>query len=265
MLWVALLTAVSATGAAPLRVCLLSHNLPYSAREAANGFDADIARAVAGALEHEFVPVWIEHPASIQEIDDSDIPARRLARGECDAIFSVPGPARDSLKGFPTLALGVAYYGAAFELIGVSGIAADLKALRAKPVAIQAQTVASFALAILQAKQRTYFSVGSALDGVVAGDAEVALLWGPTAGWHLAQYPALSLRVAEAYEPPAALRWNLYVATRLEDKVFRKEVDMALRKLHSDGEIERSAARYGIPFHAPFATTYSLTEINKLR
>ncbi len=251
--------------AEPLRVCLLSHNLPYSARDTDNGFDVEVARAVALQLNREFAPVWIDNATQIQEIDDSDIPSHRLAHGGCDVIFSVPGPARDSLRGQTALTLGAAYYGAAFELIGEPSISSHLKALREKPVAIQAQTVASFALAILQAKQRTYFSVASAVEGVAAGDAYAALLWGPTVGWHLAQHPAHKFVIADGYEPPAALRWNLHVATRVDDAALRRATDAALGELRTNGAMTEFAAHYGFRLHAPFASTYSLTEINKLR
>jgi ABC-type amino acid transport substrate-binding protein len=262
----ALLVVVALPAAAlDLRVCLLSHNLPYSARDTDNGFDVDVARAVASVLKREFVPIWIENPTTLQEIDESDIPTQRLAHGGCDAIFSVPGPARDSLKGSPTLALGVPYYGAAFELIGPPTIPGYLKALREKPVAIQAQTIASFALAILQAKQRTYFSVSSALAGVTAGDAYAALLWGPAASWYLQQHPALKLAIPKGYEPPAALRWNLCVATRSDEQALRAAIDTALAELRASAKLDRIAADYGWRLHPIFTTTYSLTEINKLR
>ncbi|MSR14567.1 MAG: transporter substrate-binding domain-containing protein [Gammaproteobacteria bacterium] len=251
--------------AAALRVCFLSHNLPYSARATDNGFDVEVARAVAGKLHREIIPVWIDNPVGLQEIDDSDIPTQRLAHDECDAIFSVPGPARDSLKGAPLLALGAAYYGAAFELFGPPGISSQLKALREKPVAIQAQTVASFALAILQAKQRTYFSVASAVHAVTESEAYAALLWGPTTGWYLVEHPQVALKMAQAYEPPAALRWNLHVATRAEDATLRLELDGALADLRAERRLEELAGRYGFAAYLPFTSTYSLTEINKLR
>lgn len=263
----ALLCAISgAAGAAsPLRVCLLAHNLPYSARDGAHGFDVDVARAVASALDRAFEPVWIDNPAVLTEIDDSDIPVHRLRKGACDAIFSVPGPARDTLKRLPTLALGEAYYGAAFELIGSPGTPPHLKALKAKAVAIQAQTVASFAIALLHGRQRTYFAPRAALEGVARGEADAALLWGPTAGWQLRQPPALGLGIAEGYVPPPALAWNLHVATRADEAPLREAIDGALARAATDGALARAASAYGIPWHPPFAATYSLTEMNRLR
>lgn len=256
---------VQVAAAPPLRVCALSHNLPYAARDAGKGFDIDVARAVAARLDRPLELVWTDNPATIQEIDDSDFPVRRLAKGACDAIFSMPGPARDTLKGLPALALGAPYYGAAFELIGPPDTPPYLKALRDRPVAIQAQTVASFALAMLHSKQRTYFSPRAALDGVEQGEAVAALLWGPTAGWQLHQQATPALKVAVGYSPPAALAWNLHVATLATDEALRGALDAALAGLAASGTLQRVAADYGIPWHAPFPTTYSLTELNKLR
>ena len=251
--------------ASPLRVCALSHNLPYAARDTGSGFDIDVARALAARLERPLELVWTDNPATLQEIDDSDFPVRRLAKGACDAIFSMPGPARDTLKGLPALALGAPYYGAAFELIGPPATPPTLKALRNQPVAIQAQTVASFALAMLHGKQRTYFSPQSALEGVLKGEAVAALLWGPTAGWALHQQTSPALAIATGYAPPAALAWNLHVATLGSDEALRNTLDGALAGMVASGALQRIAADYGIPWHAPFPTTYSLTELNKLR
>lgn len=258
--------ALNVVAAQPaLRVCLLSHNEPYASRTTDRGFDLDLAREVAAAVARPLTPVWTDNPTTIQEIDDSDFPVQRLAKGACDAIFSMPGPARDTLKDMPELALGVAYYGAAFELIGPPATAPYLKALRGKPVAIQAQTIASFAIAILRGKQRTYFSPLAALEGVQRGDAVAALVWGPSAGWQLLQHPTLKLGIAKDYAPPPALAWNLHVATRKRDHALRSAIDSTLKKLSEQGRLQAIAARYGIPLHAPFAVTYSLTEINKLR
>ncbi len=259
------LLALTAHAAPALRVCVLSHNEPYAARATGQGFDLEVAGAVARELKRPLRAVWSDNPATIQEIDDSDFPVQRLAKSACDAIFSMPGPARDTLRGMPNLALGAAYYGAAFELIGPPTTASSLQTLRNQPVAIQAQTIASFAIAILHGKQRTFFSTLSALEAVQRGDAVAALLWGPTAGWQLQRHPALKLTIAHGYVPPAALAWNLHVATRAADSTLREAIDAALKQLTRQGHLRRIAAHHGIPLHAPFAATYSLTEINKLR
>lgn len=260
------LTGVGTCAAAPpLRVCALSHNLPYTDEATTGGFDLDVARAVAEKLGRPLEVVWSDNGEGLKEIDESDFPLHKLARGTCDVLMSIPGPARDSLKDAPGLVLGNAYYGAGFELIGPPGLSPRLKDLQDKPVAIQAQTVASFALVMLHGRQHTCFSPAEALASVGRGDAAAALVWGPTAGFELARNPAQGLAIAQGYTPPAALAWNLHPATRGSDAALRADVDGALASLVADGALARLAKPWGIPLHAPFASTYSLTEINKLR
>jgi ABC-type amino acid transport substrate-binding protein len=249
----------------PLRVCALSHNLPYTDEATGGGFDLDVARAVAEKLARPLEVVWSDNGEGLHEIDESDFPLHKLARGACDVLLSIPGPARDSLKDVPGLVLGNAYYGAGFELIGPAELSPRLKDLQEKPVAIQAQTVASFALVMLHGRQHTCFSPAEALASVGRGDAAAALVWGPTAGFELARNPIEGLAIAPGYTPPAALAWNLHAATRERDEALRTAVDGALASLVADGQLVRLAKPWGIPLHAPFAATYSLTEINKLR
>jgi ABC-type amino acid transport substrate-binding protein len=246
------------------RVCLLEDNLPYSSRGENSGFDFDTAKAVAEALGRPFTPVWTKNSTRIDEIEESDLPTRRLSRNECDAIVSAPGP--DAIKDSPKLALGAPYYGAAFELVGRDGnVPASLAALGDTPVAVQAQTIANFFLNARKAKIRTFFSTEEALQGLVKDEAAAALLWGPTTGWYLHGHPELKLAFVAGYEPPAVVRWNEHVATRKSDTTLREAIDKALAQLDPPGTLRTLLARYGIPFHKPFATTYSLTEMQKLR
>lgn len=254
-----------ALAAPPLRLCALSHNLPYAEEAKSKGFDIDVAEALSTRLGRRLEVVWTDNGEGLHEIDESDFPVHKLARGACDLLLSMPGPARDSLKDATGLTLGKPYYGAGFELMGPKGLSPRLKDLRDKPVAIQAQTVASFALVMLHGKQRTCFSPAEALDTVQAGEATAALVWGPTAGFALTRDARGGLAIAESYTPPPALAWNLHVATREKDRSLRDAVDEALAELQHEGALLALAKPWGIPLHPPFATTYSLTEINKLR
>jgi ABC-type amino acid transport substrate-binding protein len=246
-----------------LRTCLLENNLPYSSSKENSGFDFDTAKAVANILGKPFIPVWIKNSTKIDEIEDSDFPTRKLARNECDAIFSIPG--QEAVKAAPKLAIGAPYYGAAFELIGREpNVQNTLSALGDNFVAIQSQTIANFVLQAQKTQMRTFFSTEEALNGVVKGDASLALLWGPAAGWHLRNHPELSLFFVNGYEPPAVVRWNEHVATRTTDTELRAAIDEALRKLTESGALQEAAHRYGMPFHKPFATTYSIAEMQKL-
>lgn len=257
-----------ATQAQELRVCMLADNPPYSVRERHDGFDLDVAQAVAEQLQGLAAPVWIDHSRRIQELEESDLPVAQLARGVCDAVFSVPGPASDSLRGTTGVVLGAPYYGAAFELFSCSGRApVQLTGLAGRKVAIQAATLAHFATLELRAEPVTFFAPEAALAGLRAGDAEWALLWGPAVGALLthAETPAAApCGVADGYRAPAALRWNLHVATRVTDAGLRANIDQALAKLRTDGRFARIAERHGVPPHAPFATTYSSAALKAL-
>ncbi|MGE0680650.1 MAG: substrate-binding periplasmic protein [Candidatus Binatia bacterium] len=247
------------------RVCFLENNLPYSSsKEKENaGFDVDTAKAVAEALGKSLVPVWTKNSTQIDEIEESDFPTRKLSRNECDAIFSIPG--QDAIKDSPKLAIGAPYYGAAFELIGrEQNVPHDLESLGNTPVAIQSQTIANFVLHARKVPIRTFFSTGEAVNGVVSGDATLALLWGPAAGWHLRNHPDLKLFFIKGYEPPAVVRWNEHVATRKTDTKLREAIDKALVKINESGALQEFSQRYGMPFRQPFVSTYSLTEIQKL-
>lgn len=261
---------------APLKVCLLEHNLPYSERSNISGFDIAVAAAVAARTGHRVVPVWSAAGGAIQEIDDSDIPTARLARGDCDAIFSVPGPASDALRGNEALRLGAPYYGAAFELLACrTDRPAELSALRDKTVAIHSQTVAHFAALAVAAEPRNYFSFQDAFRAVLDGDADAGLLWGPSVGWQLRLGRAAGLALRDAafaacaivpdYEPPVALRWNQHVATRAESTRLRTLIDEALGELEASGELAELAGDWGIPWHRPFDGAYSQGALDELR
>ena len=257
-------STVSADEQPDFRVCLLEDNLPYSSRRDSSGFDFDTAKAVAEALSRPLAPVWVKNSTHIAEIEDSDFPTRRLSRGECDAIFSVPG--QDAVKDSPKLTIGAPYYGSAFELIGRDGNApVDLTALGENPVAIQSQTIANFVLNARKAKMRTFFSIEEALNGLAKGETTAAFLWGPTTGWYLHNHPELKLVFVANYEPPAVVRWNEHVVTRKSDTALRETIDKALAQLSASGALQTMLTQYGVPVHRPFDTTYSLAEMQKLR
>jgi ABC-type amino acid transport substrate-binding protein len=109
-------TASPAVKPAPLRVCFLEDDAPRAQRATDHGFDLDVMRAVAAASKVDLVPIWSPSHAGFSEVERSDLPLGRLARGECDAAASVPGI--ESLGHLRSrLALSRPYYGAAFELV----------------------------------------------------------------------------------------------------------------------------------------------------
>ena len=245
-----------------LRVCLLANNLPFSTQQEEKGFDFEVAQALAKTLGRTLIPVWVKHDERIIEVDESDFPLRRLSKNECDAILSVPG--QDAIRESPQVTLGLAYYGAAFELVGREGqTPASLQEVEQQAVAVQAQTIAGFILESLKLPMQTFFSTAQALDALIQEEAELAFLWGPTAGWYAKNHPEAKLTFATA-DPLSVACWNEHVATRKEDEALRTEIDAALIKLRNSGNLKTIAARYGIPFYAPFRKTYDVMDMFKL-
>jgi ABC-type amino acid transport substrate-binding protein len=250
----------------PLSICLLEDNMPYSGKVTSNGFDYDLGARLAERMGREFVPVWVSNSTQIQEIE-SDYPFRRLAKGECDVILSVPGTSESFEEGGKTIVLGPAYYAAAFELISFSEeTSTNLRRLRSKNVAIQSQTVAHFALKMLGAKSKTYFSAADAISGVANGEADAGLLWGPTAGWLLRESDEQRPRgFVDNYEPPIALRWNVHFVTLSSNDILRGQVGDILVDIDASGELSGLMKKYNLPDRRPYAQTYTLGALNELQ
>ncbi len=262
LFFLALPAQLSAQEVSQLRVCFLGKNLPFSAQQGERGFDVDVARAIARTLGRRLVPVWVKNDERITEVDESDFPLRRLSKNDCDAILSVPG--RDAVREATNVAIGNAYYGAAFELLGRAGqTPASLHDIESQVVAVQAQTIASFILESLKISMQTFFSTEESLAAVIRGDAPLAFVWGPTAGWYAKQNPEPKLTFATA-EPLSVARWNEHAATRTEDTALRTAIDAALTQLRNTGELKTIAARYGVPLYPPFKKTYDVMEMFQL-
>lgn len=266
----------AAVRAAPLRVCAIDENMPYATSEGGGrGFDLDVARAVAARSALRVVPVWAGRAEAIHEIE-GDLPIARLARGDCDALFSVPGPATETLRGHDEVVLGTPYYGATFELVSCGAeLDGTLAGLAGRAVAIQSQTLAHFAVLAAGAEPRNHFSINTAFDDVREGGSEAALLWGPAIGWRLRMAAATGLNVRDpsyascalvaTYVAPAALSWNLHVATHATQPRLRERIDSALASLAAEGVLERIARGWGVPWHAPYDVTYTREAIEALR
>ncbi len=228
------LVAGSASAQEPLRACLLDDDLPRASKAEGRGFDLDLLQLIADRLGRRLVPVWSPSAPAFAEIEDSDLPLDQVESGACDVAASVPGEA--ALADADGLRLTQPYYGAAFEVYGetpVSGLE-DLAQLR---VAVQLQTLGHY---VINARSETWQArptPGEAIALVDAGEADVALLWGPA----LAK---LGKATQTGFEPHPALRFNEHFALR--DDALRAQFEEALAALGHDGAIAELAARYGL-------------------
>ena len=244
-----------AYGAGMLRVCLHEDDPPRSERVGERGFDVDVMRRLAERIGRGFEPVWIETPPTMTEVEESDLPLADLVRGRCDALASVPG---ELVLGAlaARIALSRPYYGAGFELVGADSLPNDLRQLRGTRIGVRTVSVAHLVLESLGVEWAGRKTAAELLAALEAGEVGGALIWGPSLA-------TLGGRPKEGWTPPAALRWNLHLATRRTDPLAA-ELDTALGRLVRSGEITRLLESYGIPPHAPYTTVFSRATLEGL-
>ena len=238
------------------RACLLEDDAPRAHRAAGRGFDLEVMAAIAAQAGARFEPVWSPSRSGFSEIETTDLPLGRLARGECDAVGSVPGVAslgrlRDAIE------LVRPYYGAAFELVASGALPGRLESLAGRRVGVQLQSFAHLAAQALELDWRARPSPAETLDLLDRGEVDAALVWGPALG-------PLGRGAHPEWSPPRALRWNEHVAVR-RGSPWRDTIDRALERIVASGEIERLARAHGIPARAPFATTSDNSALAELR
>ncbi len=239
-------------GAGTLRVCLHEDDPPRSERAGDRGFDVAVMSQLAGRIERSFEPVWIQTPPTMTEVEESDLPLADLVRGRCDALASVPGELALGSHA-RRIALSHPYYGAGFELVGPDSLPNDLRQLQSTRIGVRSVSVAHLVLVSLGVEWSGRKTAVELLAALKAGEVDGALVWGPSLA-------TLGGRPKEDWVPPAALRWNLHLATRKMDPLTA-ELDNALGRLIRSGEVTRLLESHGIPLHAPFTTDFSHAEL----
>ncbi len=238
----------------PLSVCFPTDDPPRSVRADTAGFDLDIARFVAGELQRGLRIVWLPERGQT-DLESSDIDFRPLLTSQCDAQFSVPGIGALGWYG-SRLELSRPYYGAAFELIPET---ANFRwgEPYAETVAVRSNTVAHLALDAIGVRWTMQGRTADVVQAVHDGSAAAALIWGP-------DLALLDVERDSDFEPPAVLRWNLHAVTRRGDALLTA-INRVFESPSFQRETQRLMRRHGIPAHPPFATVYTLADLNALR
>lgn len=251
------LTVSASEAAAPLRVCFDDHDAPRAMKDGGNGYDVEIMTLVGEKIGRPMVPVWFETEPGMTEVDDSDLPLKPLAKGQCDAVASVPGDM--TLQGLhDKLALTAPYYGAGFELVGPDSLPNDLASLKDVKISVQNVSLANLVVARLNYDWTAQTTAKGQLEALGSGKAKAALIWGPSLG-------ELGRKPKAGFTPPAIFRWNEHVATRKSDENLRKAIDGALAELVASGKVKDILVKYGVPPHGAFAKVFSPQDLTTIR
>jgi mxaJ protein len=243
-----------AASSPPLRVCADPNNLPFS-NDRGEGFENKLAELVASDLGRRLEYFWA--------------PQRRgffrttLRAGKCDLVISVPAQLERALTTKP-------YYRSTYVFVSRRDRQLDVHSFddpRLKHLLIGIQITGedyenpppAHALAARQlaANVRGYTVYGdyskpspqrTLIDAVANGTVDVAVAWGPLAGYFAAREPMpLDVRpVSPASDGPGVpFTFDISMGVRRGDTALRERIDAVLVRRHAD--VQRILKRFGVP------------------
>lgn len=235
-----------------LRVCADPNNLPFSDLHE-QGFENRIADLVAHDLGRKVAYTWWPQRRGFVRMT--------LKKGDCDVLVGVP-------TNFDLASTTAPYYRSSYVFVsrrdrhtGITSL--DDRRLRKMRIGVQlAGDDGSPPLYALASRElidniRGYPVYGdynqpeptrAIIASVVRGDVDVAIMWGPQAGWY-ARHSAVPLDltpVTPQIDPPfLPFVFDISMAVRRGDTALRDRLEQALDR-HRD-EIERILDAYGVP------------------
>jgi mxaJ protein len=234
----------------PLRVCADPNNLPFS-NVAGEGFENRLAQLVGDALgERVEYTWWAQRRGFIRNT---------LKAGRCDVVMGVPSDYGMALTTQP-------YYRSSYVLVYRHDRNYRLRSLddpRLQKMKIGIHVMGSdnpppaIALArrgmvdnvigySLYGDYREANPPARLIDAVARGDVNVAIAWGPLAGY-FAQQDSVALDVVPLPDNPAPLpfRFSISMGVRRGDEALRDRLDAVLRQKRP--EIDALLQQYGVP------------------
>ncbi len=242
-------------GARDLVVCADPDNLPFSHQDG-SGFENRIAELVANDIGARLVYRWQPLRRGVVR--------KTLGAGLCDMLAGVPVDTAG-------LATTIAYYRSGYVFVtraswGEPVLSFDDARMRTGKIGVPLLGADGAAVPPAMALARraivgnvtgfpVYGSIPVAqrmVDALVDGRLDVAILWGPQAGYfaHRARIPmAIALATDETSAPKT---FSIAIAVREDDHDLRERINAALAR--SRPEVEGVLANYGVPLLPPGST-----------
>jgi quinoprotein dehydrogenase-associated probable ABC transporter substrate-binding protein len=248
------LAAVVGAAPPPLRVCADPNNMPFSNAKG-QGFENAIAALVARDLHRPLTYFWSPQRRGFVR--------NTLAAGQCDVMIGVPVQYERVQSTRPYYRSSYAFVTRRDRHLRITSFDdARLKRLRIgiqitgddynNPPAAQA-----LAARHLSDNVRGYTVYGDyskpdpqreVVDAVADGRVDVAVVWGPFAGYYGRREPAPMDVVpvgAERDGPGVAFAFDIAMGVRRGDRALRDELDGVIVRRRA--EIRRILASYGVP------------------
>jgi mxaJ protein len=248
--------AAADAGARELRVCADPDNLPYSHRSG-QGLENELMRLIGKEIGAEVAFVWVPQWRGFVR--------KTLGAGLCDVI---PGIA----AGTERVRLTRSYYASSYAFVtrrGAPPVRSFADLTNDMTIGVQlvgddgANTppVEELAARGVNAHVQGFMVWGqtparghpleSIMRAVADGSVDVAIVWGPQAGYFATREgtPLTVAAVAASERTIQPMQFNIAMGVRKSDTALASELDAALARLGPD--IEALLSRYGIPHTKP--------------
>jgi mxaJ protein len=245
---------LSREGEGVLRVCSDPDNMPFSNMKG-EGFENRLAVILAKDLGLRLNYTWDALYRGFLR--------RTLREDDCDVVMGLP----TDLKGVKTTRpyYETSYVFVSAPLRGKPPVSFDDPSLKAMKIGLQvigmdgANTPPAMAIGHRSLGENVVgFAVWGDEDNpepqrkmfeaVASGEIDVALAWGPVAGWYAKRYGtrlALTPVLADPQMPEQRFSWSISVGTRKIDGALRDKLQGALDRHRT--EVNALLADYGIP------------------
>ena len=244
---------IGATRQLPLRVCADPNNMPFSRRDG-QGFENKIAALVASDLNRPLAYFWSPQRRGFVR--------NTLAAGRCDVVMGVPAQ-------YSLLQSTRPYYRSSYAFVSRRDRHLRIRSFddpRLKTMTIGIQVTgddydnppAAQALASRRIIEnvRGYTVYGDyarpepqreLVDAVADGRVDVAVVWGPLAGYFARREPTPMdvLPVQAARDGHASFVFDIAMGVRRDDTLLRDALDAIIVRRSQD--IRRILTAYGVP------------------
>jgi ABC-type amino acid transport substrate-binding protein len=249
-------TLAKAKAKGVLYACAYPYTYPFAQVDTdPPGFDVEIIRDLAksGGMRVEMYWVQVRSRASVQRAFRESILAHR-----CDVFLSLGDDGeQDEEMGMNLLTFTRPHMSMAYVLV-VQGKAEgkhtveDLKKAGIK-IGVNMSTPADAWLFDNGYDRSLYFGEDRVMKGLVDGEIDAALIWGPAFSAASKRYPNAKFHLVQGYAPLPEHRFNMRFAVRKEDQSLLDFLNQGIAEMLANGRIKQTVESYKIPFYAPLS------------